>query len=386
VAALLLAVSPTVLFMGATLLSHPTALLFLIWFCWFALRTVRMDSLLNPVLAGVCYSAAFHVRSATVLLVVTPIVLLLLIALLRKFRANFLKTVVLGLVTCAGVGFYLWLNYHVNGDPFKTNYHAAWLGVTKYDSPFGFNKGAWTIIHTPQRGFANMINNLIRLNFWYLGWPLGLGFLALWFFKRQKRWVELAAVVAIFATYIFYFFYFWPGISDTGPVLYFELVLPLTVLAVPSLFWLRDFLGTKFGVDTATKRIVLFTAFSILIAFGTFHYFELKNLALAAENVKAPYEEMDSRGVDNAVVFMDYYVKGDNQDSWVAGRKNTHIELGDNVLYVLNFGAEKDKEYLKKYHPLMQGWVFWYERGKPYLVKLEDYQINNVLKNYPESR
>ena len=385
-AALFLAVSPMVLFTGGTILSHSTEMFFLIYFFWFAWRTVKQSSLINPVLAGICYAAAFHVRSATAILIATPAIILLLIALLRRFKGNWLKTIVLGVVTMAGLGLYLWFNSHVNGDPFRTNYHAAWQGVTQYNSPFGFNRGAWNITHTPKRGFENMIHNLLRFNYWYIGWPLGLGFVILWIFKRKKKIYEYAAVITFVATYAFYFFYFWPGISDTGPVLYFELVIPVTVLAVPSLFWLLDFLAKKFGPALAEKRMLLTVLFAIILAFATFDQYKLRALSLLADRVSEPYRIFESKGIKNAVIFMDYYLKEDGQDSWVAGHKNSNQQLKEDIIYVLNLGADRDRLFMQKYFPDKEGYVFWYDNGKPVLLKLADYTVNSILKNFPDSR
>jgi hypothetical protein len=190
-AAFFLAVSPAFLATSATLLAHTSTLCFLIWFFYFAHRTWKERSWLNAVPTGLFFLLAFHMRSATTLLAAGPIGVALAVALLRDYRRQWPKIVVLGLLVVAAAALTLYFNYQANGDLFRTNYHAAWgEGKTPFKHPFGFGKGAWHLVHSPTQGLWNLWDNLLRLNWWLLGWPISLMFVFAWVLRRDKTALE----------------------------------------------------------------------------------------------------------------------------------------------------------------------------------------------------
>ena len=385
-AALLIALSPTFLFTSSTLLAHTNTLFFLTWFGYFAIKTVRDDKLLYPLLCGICFGAAFHIRGATTMLVGAPAGLVLAYLMFKSPRANLKKIVVLGGSVTIVVGLYLVVNALVNGDPFKTNYHAAWIGKTQFDSPFGFGKGTWRIIHTPLQGLLNAINNFIRLNAWLYGWPIGFLFVIVWAVQKGRERIDYLMLVPFVLSFGAYFFYFWPGISDTGPVLYFELLLPITLLTARGIEKTPALLSRLMPSDLAVSRTVLFLFMSVVLALCTFHAYNGKALAKIHKGVQEPYERMNLPAGEKAVVFTDYYFRVAGQNSWVAGRKNTHPDLGDEVLYVLDYGREMNQAFLDKYYPDYKGYVFHFKYGIADLVPLAQYSVAHNLKNYPDSR
>jgi hypothetical protein len=90
---------------------------------------------------------------------------------------------------------------------------------------------AGATVHTVWTALRNLAVSTLRFNGWWLGLPLGLVVLALWAgLGRPGANLRLwfAAGLALVA---FNFFYYSPGMCDTGPVYYIELLLPGSLLA-----------------------------------------------------------------------------------------------------------------------------------------------------------
>ncbi|NLH48374.1 MAG: glycosyltransferase family 39 protein [Myxococcales bacterium] len=392
-AAVLLAISPTFLATSATLLSHSTTLCCLIWFFYFAHRTWKETGWVHALLAGFFFLVCFQVRSATTLLAAGPVGIALAVFLLRDIKRQWLKILLLALLVGLTIGISLYFNYQINGDYFKTNYHAAWgEGRTPFKHPFGFGKGAWHMVHSPAQGFWSAWDNLLRLNWWLLGWPISLLFVIAWLLRRDKKSLEWLGFSTVLLTFFAYYFYFWPGVSDTGPVLYYELLAVLILLTVSGIEAAPRLLLAWMPRQVAARRVMLFIVFSCLAAFFTFHQYNARALHRVAENVAQLEKALEDFGVpDRAVIFTNYYLKNTTdknyQDSWVVGRPMTSRLLGDKQLFYVNYGRTRDEEFAAKYHPGLPAYVVtWNQSGRPEVVRLEDYQVALFPDNFPDSR
>lgn len=393
VASLLTAASPMFLSTSATLLSHSTELCSLVWFFYFSYRTWREDKLWLPVLAGLAFFVAFQVRSATALLAGGPIGLALAVVLLRDFRRHWAKIAILTVFVALALGTSFTFNEIVNGSIFKTNYHAAWgEGRTPFRHPFGFGKGAWHMMHTPRLGLHNMFNNVTRLNWWLFGWPISLIFVAAWLLRKDKKPFEWIAFSTVVLTFVAYFFYFWPGVADTGPVLYYELMGVLILLSVSGIEAASRLLLRWMPRTAAQRRVTLFVIFSCLIAFATFHQVHTRVLMDTVNHVQELDRLIKRYDIPrHSVVFTNYYLKGAKdynfQDSWVVGRPPTSRLLGDKRLFYANYGRVADQKFLAKYHPGVPAWVItWSPQDVPEVVKLDDYTVDVLTDNLPDSR
>ncbi|HPQ69648.1 MAG TPA: glycosyltransferase family 39 protein [bacterium] len=399
IAAFLLTISPTFLTTSATLLSHPATMCFLAWFYFFAHRTWKDDRWWDALLAGVFFFLAFQVRSTTALLAAGPAGLALAYVLFRDVKKQWPKIVILAALVVLTLAATFALNYAINGDIFKTNYHAAWgEGRTPFKHPFGFGKGTWHIVHEPTTGLTNMVNNLLRLNWWLLGWPVSLLFVLAWLLKRDKKTIEWIGFSSVVLTFGVYFFYFWPGVSDTGPVLYYELSIILLLLTVSGFESAVRLLMYWMPRAKARRRLALFVVFSCVISFVTFHQYQARALARVGNNVGQFEKVLEQYDVpERAVVFTNYYLKGTKdynfQDSWVVGRPATSRLLNDRRLYYVNYGRSRDEEFMKKYHPDLPAYVITWlpspksaEDGVAEVVKLAEYTVDFLPDNFPDSR
>jgi len=89
--------------------------------------------------------------------------------------------------------------------------------------------------HTPWNSVENLVSSAIRFNGWWLGWPGSLALVGVWWKLGRPRaalWPWLAVAAAIVA---FHLPYYSPGVSDTGPVYYLELLLPASLLGAQAL-------------------------------------------------------------------------------------------------------------------------------------------------------
>lgn len=393
VAGLLMAISPMFLATSSTILSHTPVLCLVTWFYYFSYRTWKEDHWRPALLAGICFFLAFQIRSATALLAAGPTGIVLAVFLLRDYRRHWRKIALLATMVTLTLAVTFLLNYLINGSIFKTNYHAAWgEGRTPFQHPFGFGKGAWHIIHTPGQGLWNTVNNLLRLDWWLFGWPISLVFVVAWLWRRDKRaieWIGLGTMLFTFATY---FFYFWPGIADTGPVLYFELLAILILLTVSGMEATPRLLLRWMPREQGFHHMVLFVFFSCLIAFFSFHQYHARALMTVSNNVQELEHTVARYDLpENAIIFTNYYLKStkdySHQDSWVVGRPPTHSSLGDKRLFYVNYGRIKNQQFLEKHHPGLPAWVItWNVQGACEVVKLDEYGIDTLPDNYPDAR
>ena len=95
---------------------------------------------------------------------------------------------------------------------------------------FGFGDvGGVPFIHTPWAAAENLLVTIVRFNGWWLGWPLSLGLIVVWLaFGRALEGARLW-LMAGGALILFNAFYYSTGISETGPIYYFELLLPASI-------------------------------------------------------------------------------------------------------------------------------------------------------------
>ena len=98
---------------------------------------------------------------------------------------------------------------------------------------FGFGR-VWRFSlyeHTLWTALQNQLVTAVRFNAWWLGLPLGLAVLAVWWsLGRPARgcgpWLGVGVAVIVFEAA-----YYSTGVSETGPIYHFELLLPASALA-----------------------------------------------------------------------------------------------------------------------------------------------------------
>ena len=112
----------------------------------------------------------------------------------------------------------------------------------------------------PKVGLPNILLSGIRQNIWLFGWPLSFVFL---FFVKMNRFVAFLLAWG-FAHCVFYLFFWSPGINLTGPVYYYEMIVPEVILSAYGIERLHDIFRDHFA-NYVGHRIIPAVIFSFYI-------------------------------------------------------------------------------------------------------------------------
>jgi hypothetical protein len=230
-ATLLVALSPMFVLTTATGLSHTTSLACLA-FAALGLQWVRERCASGgrtagaALLVGGALGFGLTARIQTVGPGGAWLGIATLVALVRTRRWGSTAVLLGGVAAFAGaIGAY---DTVVTGAPFTL----PWMRFLPVEH-LGFGP-VWeaqdTYTHTPLAALSNLLVTAVRFNGWWLGWPASLALLGVWAAVGRPRagagpYLAMAAGIITFQL-----FYYSPGVSDTGPVYYYELLLPAAVL------------------------------------------------------------------------------------------------------------------------------------------------------------
>lgn len=226
-AVILLALSPTFIVTAATGQSTTTSL-FCVVLAGYGLARLRHGGgpVRGALLLGFAVSFGMHVRPQATAPVGTVLVVAAGLSLVRGRR--WLALALLAAVLTLGAGTVLAYNHVVAGSPLTL----PWFLFQPIEH-YGFGR-VWTNVdyeHTPLSALVNLAVVAVRFNAWWLGWPASL-LVMLWWWWRVGRpargaglWLICGAAVVVFEG-----LYHSTGISDTGPMYHFELLVPLVWL------------------------------------------------------------------------------------------------------------------------------------------------------------
>ena len=135
--------------------------------------------------------------------------------------------------------------------------------------------------HGIREACENLLVSVVRFNGWWLGWPLSLALLVMPGARGRGHgglgpWpaVALALVAVNFA-------YYSPGVSDTGPVYYYELLLPASLAGAYAL---------RAALERRGERAALLLALFALLGTGSFLLEHGARLSRLAGAIHAPAE------------------------------------------------------------------------------------------------
>lgn len=223
-ATILIAVSPMFILTNALALSHTTTLTCLI-LAGLGYQWARDDRpLRGAILSGSALGFGLMVRPQVIVPFGMVLGLATLYGLVRRRRWT--ATVLLiasGSLWLVGIALY---NRALSGNPLTLPWY-----LFKPVERFGFGHvGGVEFVHTGWTALENLLVVLVQFNGWWLGWPLSLILIFGWLVlgrPRKGAWLWLAGSLALVLMNVPYYS---TGISDTGPIYYFELLLPAAIL------------------------------------------------------------------------------------------------------------------------------------------------------------
>ena len=137
------------------------------------------------------------------------------------------RTIGAGLaVALLSVGMFFLVNYGQTGDPFTT-VQSVFFERWRHGKGMGFYVAGLWGIHTPEKAAANLLLNMIRQNIWLFGWPFSFVFML---FVPGGRFVGFLLGWGL-THWAFYAYFSSPGINLTGPVYYYEMIIPEVLLS-----------------------------------------------------------------------------------------------------------------------------------------------------------
>lgn len=332
-AALLLLLSPFFLFTGATLLSHTSCLTMLLLFAYCVHRSLTGSS--AALIAGLAAGMAFLIRPYTGLMIGLPIAAAWFLALRRRGQSLKPWLTALGVASLFLV-ILLGVNQVLTGNPLKTGYSEIQGDRGRV---LGFGEAVpGQPERTPLSGLLNVFQTLVRLNFWSLGWPLSWLFVVaalLW--SRRRDLAPLWAVLIV--TALGSVFYFSLGVSDTGPVKYYEILPVIILLTVAGARSLHERIGRggRPGLSPLTPALVVALTLVGWVGFGRVQAIELHRLS---DRIQEPYRRVAALPSDQKLLIFTGALQRHPFDSWVSSPPNNVPEPERQVLYVRDRGAD----------------------------------------------
>jgi hypothetical protein len=267
------------IFNAATFFSHVASLLQGLLFVYCAYRFLQTQRKIYVLAAGIFMGTLIMTRQLTALIFLVPFVIYYFYQL--KWRAVF-PLILMAIATLPFVGFFLWYNYKITGDPFVPV--TMW---TNADEALGFVKG-----HTPIKGAKFTFKRLAMFLYW-----ASPSLLILYFVFVFMRLKEYKKILSHPEDYLFilmiigYFFYYHSGGNQYGPRFYLE-GYPFLII-----FVIAKVLRTNY------RWAKVFLFLGIVFNLVKIPFITLREHSVIKER-KDVYTAVAESGISNAVVFI----------------------------------------------------------------------------------
>jgi 4-amino-4-deoxy-L-arabinose transferase-like glycosyltransferase len=301
ISAFLLSMSPFFLFTSSTLLSHSEAAFFLVLFIWLFFLSFKTRKTLKKVLfkgiAGICIGLVFNTRPLTAIAFAIPIMIFSLLQMVKRKDRDYFgyAAMLVGGLLLLSITF--WYNYYVTGSYFSFPYQ-------KYNQieRLGFGPIIYNYSHTIIKGINNGTICLLKLFFFTFGSPIG--FLFFFPYVVKKKWIkeEIVLFGIILSVMVLYIFYYGAGVSDTGPVYFYELLIPVSLLSGRGVVLIHDYL--KKTIKNSRRFIPSLLIVITVLCYTTFFPEKAITLRNLTSQINEPYRLIKKNNIHRAVIFI----------------------------------------------------------------------------------
>jgi hypothetical protein len=347
IAVVLITLSAQFILTSGTLLGYPTASF---CSCLLILSGLRFYSSRSPLWLAVFMFASTLLlmnRALSWVSLGIPMALFFIVSAFRDRDSSKLVEITgMALTTAISVGIFLWVNKLQTGNAFHTIQYFVMTLMFGPDAGFGFGSQIPGGVHTLQIAVANMALCLTRQNIWIFGWPFSLFFLI---FAGRSRFVYFLVGWAI----LFYGLltqYYSPGITLTGPVHYFEMVIPAVFLTARGIARLDEIFRNNLRSQVRAEVVPALTTSLFLCSLLMFVPPVLTSLKEMSYNASAVYRALDENRVHKAIVFVNNIVS-DSCNTWVFFAKNSGPDLEKEDRLYVRWPKNKERmaDFLKNF-------------------------------------
>lgn len=367
----LFALSPHVLFTGATYLSQPTSALCLLGGLAFLVAAGERPGSASLVAAGLCFGFGLTVRPLPGALFAAVAASSVLLAARRSagWGPALARTAAFALPAALGVVVVLGQNTLQAGSPLSTGHQVAY-GLE------GGSSGLLTMLrsHTLASTGMSVVSAVLRLNVWMFGWPLSL-VLCPWA-RRRGPWGLIWAMVA--AGLVYRLIAPKAGVGITGPQYLFEEVPLLCLLSADGALRLAERAYTWGAWSLDATRLTGAMIAATAVSAAMFVPYRVGDLGRAGRAQNTIWRMVRERGLTQALVFHEGVVPPSSGRSWAYFPRCNSPRLDDDVLFVRLQAPGGDLranvEFWRRRFPTRSAWVFGWDREKgPVLTDLQSF-------------
>lgn len=340
----LVATSPLVVMIGATLHNAVPTMCFALLALRFAFRYRASGRRRDLFYVGCACGAALVCRPFDTVLLAIPIGLMIASRIARRGDAQpwTTKAADLGVAALAAapfVAFLLLWQRAVTGKALLAPY-ARFMEHWPGAHAFGFGLSAFGVDHTLPLAFSKSLVVWARFDTWVFGWPFATLLLALVLLglKRDQPACWLLAALAAHAAG--YFFYTAPSVHTFGTYYQLPLAPLVALLGARAVLGLRDALRALGSVASAVPLRAL--AVLGLVACFTFWLPQLSYLWRVSDRIAAPFRLAEAAAKQGPIIVFHRAMQPDKEPrflSWTFWPPLANADLGDRVLWASDYGS-----------------------------------------------
>jgi hypothetical protein len=356
ISALLFPVTVYMVLPSATLLAHSTAALALLTFVYGAIRVGGApESIRWWIVAAIGLVWAGVTRPLGPAAFAVPWLLWLVVCVRKSGRTRaWAGGLVFSSIGFASIVLFCGYNYTLTGDPFQTGYQRS-IELNNHVLLAGRLPAPWPLPTIYEVG-----HTILRLNFWEFGWPLSLLFVP--FFRRTGPGILL--LLSSCAVPLAYALIGMTNVYALGPTHYAEIAVFVAILSASGLESLVK-RARSWSAGERWSRFVMavpmVSVFCMLLAFLPIHAASLREMS---QITRAPYELVESQGLDRAVVFVHSLpALLVPPGAWVYFHRNPRPDLLDPVLFVRHLGPDRDTQ-LMRFFPDRKAYIMGMQDGR----------------------